>query len=77
MMIFSSGVFRSKKDGVACLGEGPLPFATKEDAPFATLDQIGRDGAYSASVHQPTIDFIGNSVYSGKAELQQVERPPP
>jgi len=24
-----------------------------------------------------TVDFIGNSVYSGHAELQQVERPPP
>src|SRR5262249_41754736 len=49
---------QSKKDSVACLGEEPLTLATEEDAPFATLGQIGRDGAHVAPVHQPIMRTV-------------------
>src|SRR5215475_15496031 len=54
-------VFRGpqiKKDRVARLGKAVLTFATAEDAPFAALSQIGGDGTYVASVHQPIMRTV-------------------
>jgi hypothetical protein len=43
---------------------------------YDTDDASARE-IYPILVPQSTIDFIGNSVYSGDAELQQIERQTP
>ena len=44
---------QAKEHGVARFREGLFTGATPEDTPFATLGEIGRDGANVASVYQP------------------------
>src|SRR5262249_28125414 len=47
-----------KEDGITCLGEGALTLATAEDASFATLGHISRNGTNVASVHQPIMGTV-------------------